>query len=62
MELLSEKQQAAINGKETHSVDDLHHEGSPLLTPTKYGSKGWVPKRKKSTSLDTDVFVGKHCN
>ena len=62
MELLSEKQQAASNGKETQSVDDLHHEGSPLPTPTKHGSKGWVQKRKKSASLDTDVFVGKHCN
>ena len=61
MELLSVKKQPTdINGKETQSLDDLLH-GSPSPSPTpttKHPSKGWGSKRKKSTSLDTDVFIG----
>ena len=62
MELLSAKQPTDINGKEaTQSLDDLLHEGSPTPTPTtKHMSKGWGSKRKKSTSLDTDVFIGEY--
>lgn len=55
MELLSVKQPPAdINGKEAHSMDNLLQERSPVPTKT----KGWGSKRKKSTSLDTDVFIG----
>ena len=61
MELLSEKQPTDINGKEAQSLDDLLHENSPAPTPTtKHMPKGWGSKRKKSISLDTDVFVGEY--
>ena len=63
MELLSMKKQPAdVNGKDTQSLDDLLQESpSPSPTPTtKHPSKGWGSKRKKSTSLDTDVFIGEY--
>ena len=61
MELLSAKE-PDINGKEAaQSLDDLLHENSPAPTPTsKHVPKGWGSKRKKSVSLDTDVFVGEY--
>jgi len=54
MELLSVKKPSNdVNGKEAHSVDDLLQQ-NPVPTKT----KGWGTKRKKSASLDTDVFIG----
>lgn len=62
MELLSAKQPTDINGKEAaQSLDDLLHESSPAPTPTsKHMPKGRGSKRKKSVSLDTDVFLGEY--
>lgn len=62
MELLSVKRPTDIHGKEAQSLDDLLHESpSPSPTPnSKHTSKGWGSRRKKSSSLDTSVFVGEH--
>lgn len=56
MELLSAKPLPAdVNGKDTQSMDNLRDNCS---TPTKLTPRAWGSKRKKSTSLDTDVFIG----
>jgi len=54
MELLSSRS-AKPAGKEAHSMDDLHNERPS--TPRSM-AKGWGSRRKKSVSMDTDVFTG----